>query len=464
MRNYNLRDLSDHQMELRTDTAKVPAILFTHRKSLPNSETLEKIEKVIGAGGVFHHIAALSEAHSKPGIKNPTGVVVASEENIFPEALDAAPNCGMRVVLSDLSEKDLSPDKVSELFSQLKSDIPSKKLSGFRVSPEMVMEIFQNGSSALRKIFSPRTKNEFANTFENGNFFRKENAVSLEEISASLPKAIIKLGEHRLGLLGATSSHFLHLAKVSSIENLELAAALNLKEGQYLFFLHTGSSIVGRYAASLYTPRKIKSFSQKVILFLIKITASSALKNIFSAFKNYKDYLFPYRAQSQSGKKLITALRATGNYGFANRTVITHQLDLALEKIFGRPISLELLYDSPHVYVDQEEHLEKRVWVHRNGANRAFGPQKMNGHEAFAKTGEPVLIAPFGSTGGYIGVGTDENELSFSSANHELGAIKELALAGKAAAAYSQESIEAMEKNKLIKLVAKIEVLKTLTY
>ncbi|PJA87772.1 MAG: hypothetical protein CO140_02500, partial [Candidatus Moranbacteria bacterium CG_4_9_14_3_um_filter_40_7] len=176
-------------------------------------------------------------------------------------------------------------------------------------------------------------------------------------------------------LLGATNSHFIYLMRVSEILDENLASTLGIRNNQYLFFIHTGSSIVGRYTASLYTSRKIKSFSQKLILLFIK--------------------LFSPSIQINDKNKIDTAFRATGNYGFANRTLITCEIHKALEKIFARSVSTKLLYDAPHVYFDEETHFNQKVIIHRNGANRAYGPSKMTPHAIFSQTGEPVLIAPF---------------------------------------------------------------------
>lgn len=419
---------------------KVPAILFSSGDSLKKQENLERLEKVAENPEIFDHIAVLSDAHPKSNILNLTGSIVASKNNILPEMMDAAPNCGMRVILTNLNNDDLAPEKIKELFSELKTAIPSKKFAGTKVSNETVLNIFQNGSVALKNIFNIRAKNEFENTYKGGNFHLEAKLPSEKDISKSIPWPIRWLGKYRLGLLGATSSHFLYLMKVSEIKNQELAKKLNIKIGQYVFFMHTGSSIVGRYAASLYTKREIKSFSQRIILNFIKLFWNS------------------------SPEKIDTALRAVSNYGFANRALITHNLDIALEQVFGRQIALELLYDAPHAYLDCESHSGHDVIIHRNGANRAYGPQRMATHPIFSQTGEPVLIAPFNKQSAYIGVGTDENTETFFSANHEIGKIKELGIAPEESEEYAERIIKEMEENKIIKAVAKTETVEVLSY
>jgi len=438
MNKYNLENISENKKILQTEKMKVPAILFSEERNFEKSDVLEAVEKIATNENVFHGITVLSEAHTKPNIENPTGAVVASE-NIIPEMLDAATNCGMRIVLTDLSENELTEKNIANLFAELKKNIPSKKIVGTKISKQMVADIFQFGSKALEKVFPIRTKNEFENTFSQGNFFA-DKKISPEEISSAVPKIISWIAKFRLGLLGATNSHFIYLMRVSEILDENLASTLGIGNNQYLFFMHTGSSIVGRYTASLYTSRKIKSFSQKIILFLIKI--------------------FSNTIQKYNRKKIDIAFRATGNYGFANRTLITCEIHKALEKIFARTVSAELLYDAPHVYFEEESHFGKEVLVHRNGANRAFGPSKMARHAIFSQTGEPVLIAPFAKEIAYIGTGTDQNEETFFSANHEIGKITGLENPKE----YAQKIVCEMEKNRIINTVAKLETVEILTY
>jgi len=64
----------------------------------------------------------------------------------------------------------------------------------------------------------------------------------------------------------------------------------------------------------------------------------------------------------------------------------------------------------------------RRLFVHRKGATRAFGPGHPDLPEAFRATGQPVLIGGTMGTASYILVGTAEGEQrSFSSACHGAG-------------------------------------------
>src|SRR5690606_22864073 len=89
-------------------------------------------------------------------------------------------------------------------------------------------------------------------------------------------------------------------------------------------------------------------------------------------------------------------------------------------------IKLPLLYDVSHNTCKVEEHVvdgrKRRLFVHRKGATRAFGPGHPDLPEALRPYGQPVLIGGTMGTASYILSGTSEGEaLSFSSACHGAG-------------------------------------------
>ena len=87
---------------------------------------------------------------------------------------------------------------------------------------------------------------------------------------------------------------------------------------------------------------------------------------------------------------------------------------------------LELLYDVSHNTCKEEEHAidgrRERLFVHRKGATRAFGPGHPELPEALSPFGQPVLIGGSMGTASYVLAGTESGEaLSFGSACHGAG-------------------------------------------
>jgi tRNA-splicing ligase RtcB len=85
---------------------------------------------------------------------------------------------------------------------------------------------------------------------------------------------------------------------------------------------------------------------------------------------------------------------------------------------------LPLLYDVSHNTCKVEEHrldgCLKKLFVHRKGATRAFGPGHPDLPAAFKSSGQPVLIGGSMGTASYILAGTEPGG-AFSSACHGAG-------------------------------------------
>jgi len=87
---------------------------------------------------------------------------------------------------------------------------------------------------------------------------------------------------------------------------------------------------------------------------------------------------------------------------------------------------LPLLYDVSHNTCKVEEHAvdgaRRKLYVHRKGATRAFGPGHPDIPAALRAVGQPVLIGGSMGTASYILCGTKDGEArSFSSACHGAG-------------------------------------------
>lgn len=426
----NLTSLSTHKKQFQTPEMKVPVIFHASDELLPDEEAFRQLKNLAKDDKIFHHIAAMSDVHPKKGRKNPTGTVVASEHNLFPQINDTAPNCGMRFLKTDLSEEDATPEKIDKLFNELVGVIPTKKYIGTEIPYSLSLEIGKRGIAPILDYFKTRTKNELENCYAGGNFFR-DDIPSTRDVLDVIPKLFFQIGRFRLGILGAAGNHFLDLMKITEIKDKDLADKLGISEGQHIFLMHTGSGLLGQYASYMYTPKIKEHLSQKIMLKIgLSLNDSQMIKvykNIERKIKEYqnKEEFISYEEESLEGQMFIRAHRAAANFGFANRSVINHNLDMALEKIFGRQINLDLLYDSTHISIDKENHFGKDVWIHRNGSVRANGPSRMKDHKLFSVTGEPVFIPSSMSTPAYLGVGTDENESSFFSAGHGTGRRRE---------------------------------------
>jgi tRNA-splicing ligase RtcB len=328
---------------------------------------------------------------------------------------------------------------------------------GTRVSYDTVLDVCRRGSRAILDRFGIKS-DETNFTFQNGNFF--DEIPTEKDILDSIPKTFLRIAQLRLGILGAAGNHFLDLMKVSDIVNEDLARNFGIEKGQYFFLMHTGSGMFGQYASYFFTPKEKEHRSQKIVLelgrrsFLKKNNpVHEQLRREIPLWKNKKEY-YPIDSESELGRMYLTAHRASANHGFANRAILTNNLRKAIKKVLGKDVSLPLIYDMPHGHVMEEEHYGEKVFMHRNGASRAFGPERTKNflelnsrsNEVFAETGEPIFIPSSMSTPFYFGVGMDENESTFFSASHGTGKAKH---SHGEVPQNRAELVEKMKKNKV---------------
>jgi tRNA-splicing ligase RtcB len=128
---------------------------------------------------------------------------------------------------------------------------------------------------------------------------------------------------------------------------------------------------------------------------------------------------------SEVGEEYLGAMRAGINCALANRQIITHLVRLVFADLLPQA-RLSLLYDVSHNTCKVEEYLidgtRTRLFVHRKGATRAFGPGHPDIPPSLRSVGQPVLIGGTMGTASYVLAGTEESmELAFGSACHGAG-------------------------------------------
>ena len=129
--------------------------------------------------------------------------------------------------------------------------------------------------------------------------------------------------------------------------------------------------------------------------------------------------------ESAVGQAYLGAMNAGINCALANRQIITHLARQAFAEVLPWT-RLTLLYDVSHNTCKVETHAiygqPRRLFVHRKGATRAFGPRHPAVPPSLQAVGQPVLIGGTMGTASYILVGTQTGErLSFGSACHGAG-------------------------------------------
>ncbi|KKP59086.1 MAG: hypothetical protein UR60_C0010G0023 [Candidatus Moranbacteria bacterium GW2011_GWF2_34_56] len=423
----NTAKKSDHLQEFKTEKMSVPALFFMSEELLPEEQTFAQTEDIASnKETLFRHTVAMPDVCSKPGRKNASGTTIVSDKYILPQVNDSDPNCGMRLLKTNLNENNLSANDIDLLFQELTNAVPTKKFVGTTVPFNTVVDICRKGTSAIIEHLNITTKNELANTQCGGNFFEKE--MTRQDIFDVIPKLYLHFAKYRLGIIGAAGNHFLDLMKVTDIVDPEIAEKMGIQQGQYLFMIHTGSGILGQYTMYTHTAKKREHFSQALMVTLGRMTFKSQKKDVYQKMQTMikkhmlkDDSLLKYEGNGPDGELYMNARAAASNFGTANRAVITHNISETIKKLFNRDPQMDLIYDLPHISITKEKHFGENVWVHRSNTSRAYGPSKMSNHPIYRDTGEPAFIPSSMATDAYICVGTDRNAESFYSAPHGTG-------------------------------------------
>lgn len=423
----SLKKISDHQYDFQTEKMDVPARFFMSEDLLPEQQSFDKAEDIASnKDALFLRTVAMPDVSSKPGRKNASGTTIISDKYILPQVNDSDPNCGMRLVKTNLTEENITPKEIDKLFRALVETVPTKKFVGTKVPFAVVVDICRQGTRAVVEYLGIKTKNELANTQCGGNFFEKE--MSRQDIFDVIPKLYLFFAKYRLGIIGAAGNHFLDLLKVEEIADPIIAEKMGVKKGQYLFMIHTGSGILGQYTMYTHTAKKAEHLSQALMVALGRLTFSSTKKDTYRKMQekvklhlSKDDSLLKYDANGADGEMYMNARAAASNFGTANRAVITHNIAQTAKKVLGRDLEMDLIYDLPHISITREKHFGKTVFVHRSNTSRAYGPEMMPAHPVYKETGEPAFIPSSMATAAYLCVGTDRNQESFFSAPHGTG-------------------------------------------
>ncbi len=427
MDTHSFKKISSYHSEMKTDKMSVPVVFHVQDELLPNESTLAQLESVASNQEVFHHIAAMADVHSKPGRKNATGTTIVSEHHILPQLNDSDPACGMRLVKTNLTEDNITKEELDRVFRALEKRVPTKAYLGTYLPFRIIVDICRNGIQPLIDHLGIKTKYEAENSIDRGNFFGEEKPK--QYIFDILPKLFLFFAQFRSGILGAAGNHFLDLMKITDIVDPNLAEKFGLKKGQYVFMVHCGSGILGQYTMYMYTAKKREHLSTAILMNLgrffwktpYKKIVNDIAKKIRASHFGKAESLISFDGNGEDGRLYMAARNACSNFAHANRAVITHNVSETIKSVLGRDPALELFYDMPHILVSQEEHFGKKVWVHRNGTSRAYGPSRMQNHPLFSQTGEPAFIPTSMSTEAFLCVGQDGNDSTFFSCNHGAG-------------------------------------------
>lgn len=375
----------------------------------------DQVTNVAMLPGIQKHAFCMPDGHWGYGF--PIGGVAAFDVNegvISPGGIGFDINCGMRLITTNLTWKDVQP-KLKELVDMF-----------FRTVPAGV------GVHGFVKASKPQFRDMMTEgvdwCVENG-YGWEEDAERVEEkgrIKGADPSKVsdkaLQRGINQLGTLGS-GNHYLEVqvAKAENIYDAEVANAFGITmPDQVVVMIHCGSRGFGHQIGTDY----LRIFDEAMKKYNIHVNDRELSCAPFS---------------SKEGQDYYAAMCCAANMAFSNRQVILHRVREGFSKVFRRPaedMGLNLVYDVAHNIAKVEDHKvdgkTKKVIVHRKGSTRSFPPGHPELADIYKKTGQPVIIGGSMETGSFLLVGTEKAmDETFGSTAHGSGRTMSRAAAKK---------------------------------
>lgn len=380
---------------------RVPGIIYASEALVREMDTkvYEQVANVATLPGIVKASYAMPDAHWGYGF--PIGGVAAFDPDeggvISAGGVGFDISCGVRCLQTGLTLEEIEPVKellADRLFHKIPAGVGSHGRLHLNMK-EMDQMLAGGARWAVEQGYG---------TFQDLDRIEEKGCMK-EARPDRVSDQAKKRQQDEVGTLGS-GNHYLEIQRVVAIHSPEIAAIFGLKEGEIVISIHCGSRGLGHQIGTEFLRTMAVTAAQHGIELPDRELACAPIR-------------------SDVGRDYLGAMRAAINCALANRQVLTHLVRQVFSEIFpAAPLSL--LYDVSHNTCKVEEHFvkgkKKKLFVHRKGATRAFGPGHPDLPEPLRTVGQPVLIGGTMGTASYILAGTEESMArSFGSACHGAG-------------------------------------------
>ncbi|XP_071806892.1 RNA-splicing ligase RtcB homolog [Asterias amurensis] len=351
---------------------------------------VKQIANVAALPGIVGYSVGLPDLHSGYGFA--IGNMAAfdmSDPNavVSPGGVGFDINCGVRLLRTNLEEKDVQPVKeqlAQAMFDHIPVGVGSKGV--IPMGARDLEEALEMGMD-----WSLREGYAWAEDKEHCEEYGRMLQADPSKVSARAKKR----GLPQLGTLGA-GNHYAEIQVVDEIYNEHASKKMGIDHvGQVCVMIHSGSRGLGHQVAT------------------------DALVAMEKAMKRDKidvndRQLACARIHSPEGQDYLKGMAAAANYAWVNRTSMTFLTRQAFAKQFKETpdeLDMHVIYDVSHNIAKVEEHIldgkQKTLLVHRKGSTRAFPPHHPLIPVDYQMTGQPVLIGGTMGTCSYVLTGTE---------------------------------------------------------
>jgi tRNA-splicing ligase RtcB len=384
-----------------SDGMRVPVVIYGSAELIRDMDrkVFEQACNVARLPGIVQAAYAMPDAHWGYGF--PIGGVAAFDADeggvISAGGVGFDISCGVRTLTTGLKLADVAPAK-ARLADALFDAVPAGMGSTgrIRLSDAAMGAMLAGGAQWAVAQGYGRTA-DLDHVEEHGCMAGAQPA----EVS---PQAR-KRQRDEMGTLGS-GNHYLEVQHVAKVFVPEIARAYGIAEGDVVVSIHCGSRGLGHQIGTEFLREMVVAAAQFGIALPDRELACAPI-------------------HSPLGQRYLGAMRAGINCALANRQIITHLTREAVARVLPQA-DLRVLYDVSHNTCKLEAHeiagRSRRLFVHRKGATRAFGPGHPDVPEAYRAVGQPVIIGGSMGTASYILAGTAQGEArSLSSSCHGAG-------------------------------------------
>jgi tRNA-splicing ligase RtcB len=406
----DIKQINEFLWEIKRDEnigMNVPVRVYANNKimeSMKKDRTLSQAMNAASLPGIVKNMLIMPDGHE--GYGSPIGGVAAFDANngiISPGFVGFDIGCGVRLIKTNLTLKEIKPN-LSKIMDALFKNVPSGVGSkiNINITEKDLDNVARYGVEYL--IEKDFAIDDDLDKIEEHGRIKDADPDHVSDLAK-------KRGLHQLGTLGA-GNHFLELQIVEHIFDEKVAKIFGLFEGQVVIMLHSGSRGYGHQICSD-SLRELVEYSKK--------------ENI-----ELKDPELAYaKVGSKEAEKYWHSMNSAINFSFSNRQIMTYFIRKSFGDVLGKSwdsLGMELVYDLSHNIAKLEEHnvdgKKMKVYVHRKGATRAFGPGREEITKEYRSIGQPVLIPGSMGTASYILVGRKESmEETFGSSCHGAGRV-----------------------------------------
>jgi tRNA-splicing ligase RtcB len=386
---------------------RVPARIIATEKLIREMDAgvFDQVTNVATLPGILKYAYCMPDGHWGYGF--PIGGVAAMDVRsgvISPGGIGFDVNCGMRLVLTNLTYEEVAPrlrELVDKLFDRVPAGVGCR--GSVRISQDEFRRAVEHGARwCVQQGYGWRE--DLERTEEGGCIAGAD--------STKISNKSVERGYQQIGTLGS-GNHYLEIqvVKPENVFDADLARTFGITlPNQVVVMFHCGSRGFGHQIATDYLQLFLKVMERKYGIKILDRELACA----------------PF--QSPEGQDYFAAMKCAINMSYANRQVILHRIREVFSDVFRRDpadLGLRQVYDVAHNTAKLEQHRIdgelREVLVHRKGATRAFGPGMQDLPEVYKKTGQPVIIGGSMESGSYLLVGVESGHQTFYSTAHGSG-------------------------------------------